>query len=321
MSLRLFSGRRALAPWVGQRGCANAPAARAVSREEAMSRWGIAAATGLPAIPSALSGLATMDRGGIRWAVHEKMDFFLEFQAPAPWDVNIRVRENFAAIQCVPPGVAAPRVQPSPQPRGAAAAGQRGSAIIREAGLRGEILGGSAEDGNDNRDASSPSQPVAEATPTASSRPSVHGLSITSFAYPRKVANTDADVLLRNFLGQFRRSVQGPVAVVGATSSPDLVPVDCATPGAVRERSVELLQQAAHNFGGALCELTFTPPMTGVDARAYCRAFFHPNRRFHYVAVFAVPDDEWAVVADTVLDAVAHASPCGGDLAAKMMPV
>ena len=254
-----------------------------VSREVAIKRWNVATASPLQALahrlPAALSaagGAARHQHGGLEWDVHEKMDFHMEWRVPAGWDVNHRVAENFVAIHCTPP-----------KPEGAAGA--------------------------------SPAQPAA----------TVHGMSLSAFAYPTKVKAADDNQLLTTFLAQFGRSVGNSVQTIGSTArhqaaSSVIIDPTRASEGDAKAAGGEdsdalrnsdgKCREVSRQVGGAVCEVTFQPPRCPVRARAYCRAFFHRTRRFHCVALFAVPEDEWSAMHDSVLHAVVSATECGGDL-------
>jgi hypothetical protein len=139
-----------------------------------------------------------------------------------------------------------------------------------------------------------PERSVAEAEgfdPAAA--PTVHGMSLTAFAYHQRLADANADALMSSFLRQFSRSVGNSLVVLG-TSDPRKAVVG-NEPHLARCR---ILQESC---GGAVAEIKFTPPQCAtIPARGLCRAFFSHSLKAHYVAVLAVPEAEFELVEDLV---------------------
>jgi hypothetical protein len=273
-------------------GDAEAPVADkpTVPRSIALERWGChratlvsSLATSLPSlslVSSAAAAATTTAYGGVEWTLHERMDFYLEWQAPKGWVVAPRVAENFIMVQCAPPPQAPAAASPSPP--------QAATPPLAEDAAR-----------------SPPS-----ASPSHSKRASVHGFSITSFAYHQKVAKTDDVALLKSFLAQFSKSVGHSVNIVASSYTKDSVAN--TVNAAAHARCAEVVRVSGV---GAVCEITFKPPRCPVNTRGLCRAFFHSSKRFHYVVTFAVPDEEFDSVADLIVFGTSRVTESGGDAA------
>jgi hypothetical protein len=162
-------------------------------------------------------------------------------------------------------------------------------------------------------------------------QPSIHGLTITSYAYFRKVQHPDSEKLMDTFLRRFNQCMGNSVDVLSRSTPKPQVPVDAEgrpvpqeapEPAASSLRIDEqhrgkLCDLIATRLGGSACEFTFTPVMAGEmpsaasrseagigRARALCRSFFHSNRLHHYVVVMAVPEEEFEASWDLVTHAV-----------------
>ena len=225
--------------------------------------------------------------GGVPWCCHERLDFYFSFWAPQGWTVREMVRENFISIQVSPP-VAEMDVDTN---------------------------------GETHKISSSSAAPV-------------HGISITAFAYHKKVKHPDSGTLLRSFVKRFSTQVDPNLRIVqfydaGAEeearkqNQPNLPSPGSSSLAADRglheevndggDEKVSSRLSVAHEIGGqiggSVCEVAFSPRAGPTSpqrnaALGVCRAFYHPNGRFHYVVLAAVPSNEFDLVADQVKFAV-----------------
>lgn len=298
--------------WSSTTPAAESTPAGAITKQIAMERWGASRASLVASISTALPTLslspmhllrgrtpaqdddsaasnASGTHGGILWERHERMDYYLEWELPKGWVVAPRVSENFIMIQCAPPPLA-------------------GGALPR-------VAAASSASTSQHGSMSPPAAPAPATSPLSvpprppTSAPSVHGFSITSFAYHHKVASADDTTLLKSFLAQFSRSVGHSVQVVASSYHQDSVANRVNTAASQRCHDV------ATSAGGAVCEISFRPPKCPDHVtRGLCRAFFHHGKRFHCVATFAVPEDEYlAVSADWVVYGITKVAEAGGD--------
>eukprot|EP00744_Colponema_vietnamica_P022070 GILI01031655.1.p1 GENE.GILI01031655.1~~GILI01031655.1.p1 ORF type:complete len:249 (+),score=4.31 GILI01031655.1:69-815(+) len=144
---------------------------------------------------------------------------------------------------------------------------------------------------------------------------SVHGISITAFAYHRKVENPYSPELLKSFTKRFIAQVDpnGKVVEQGATSklAQELAGEQLAGVGNSSAADDQQLRSITEKVGGSVCQLVFSPRSpnaTRTPAKGLCRAFYHPNRRFHYVVLAAVPESEFDLVTPLLTHAVSSAS-------------
>ena len=166
----------------------------------------------------------------------------------------------------------------------------------------------------------------------AEASPSTHGLTVTAYAYFKKVHEPDSDKLMEVFLRRFNQCMNNSVEVLKRSTPKVKPPVDaagrpCPPPEGHQEQQPSTVVSLEHEnrgnlpdiiasrLGGSACEFTFAPTVEVVQmpsgergegvgrARALCRAFFHTNRLHHYVVVMAVPEDEF----EASWDLVAHA--------------
>eukprot|EP00331_Platyophrya_macrostoma_P027808 CAMPEP_0176449656 /NCGR_PEP_ID=MMETSP0127-20121128/26621_1 /TAXON_ID=938130 /ORGANISM="Platyophrya macrostoma, Strain WH" /LENGTH=336 /DNA_ID=CAMNT_0017837063 /DNA_START=78 /DNA_END=1085 /DNA_ORIENTATION=+ len=213
----------------------------------------------------------------VKWVACERMDFHVQYHLPEVWAARESARENYLVVQCSP-------------------------AFSQTPGIETETLA------------------------------PIHGISLNCFAYHRKV-NPEAtdDKLLDMFLKRFsactsdsvdvlQRSRSSSCAAVTAGSSSStegttLPPAETHSNGSSADESTPVggsstplnhaadlcwVDRASQRVGGAICELAFTPlPLTtsagrsAQKARGYCRAFYNKGRRFHYVMMAVVPEDEF----------------------------
>lgn len=265
-----------------------------VTREVALRRWGA-----LKTEREAKAGVSLIDLTAavvrprnpsivrstdVKWRLEERLDYSLRYFIPLGWETHEKVSDNLISVQCHPP-------RPLEPPK------------------------------------------TDEERMTI---PSVHGLSLNCFAYHRKVIDPDAAKLLVSFLKRFGSAVNNSVVVhrqrYYRTSGP--FPAPPAPPGAQEQsdhhastasnpsdtapdESSFLFQQDLVDFiaariGGAVCELSFTPPSPAAldtppaEARGLCRAFYSKSKRVHVVVMMAVPVDEYAVMRDAVAQGVMH---------------
>jgi hypothetical protein len=141
-----------------------------------------------------------------------------------------------------------------------------------------------------------PQRADAEIDPDA--LPTVHGMSLTAFAYRQKLKDPDSNALMTTFLRQFNVSVGNSLVTLG-TSDPRQEGMD---PSGEHTTRCKALQE---QVGGTVTDIKFTPPqVSSVPARGLARTFFGTNLQTHYVAVFAVPEEEFACVEDLVIFAM-----------------
>ena len=146
-----------------------------------------------------------------------------------------------------------------------------------------------------------PSRGAAAESVNVDELPSVHGMSLTAFAYHTKVKSPDDHALMASFFRQFNRSVGNSLVVVGSSDPKTVGTVGSDADSGKRCRS--LVDQS----GGAIAEVRFCPPQcVSTPARGICRAFFGRGMKTHYVALFAVPEDEARVMADVIAFAISN---------------
>ncbi|CAD2215129.1 hypothetical protein AGDE_01260 [Angomonas deanei] len=136
--------------------------------------------------------------------------------------------------------------------------------------------------------------------------PSVHGISISCFAYRRKVVEPNCEKLLHTFLHRFNASVRNSLEIISEASvqpTSAVVPPTAADHTSSSEEEERLTHKLAQQLQCAVAEITFTPAPGQPLAHGLCRAFYNSNGRYHYIVVVAVPDDEY----DTSLDLIIHA--------------
>ncbi len=239
----------------------------------------------------------------ISWDVCERLDHAFTYYCPKGWLLDEKLRENFLSIELSPP---------RPNPEGDAP--------------------------------SSSSAPTADDTASQvrqQQQAPIHGLTITSYAYFKKVSDPDCDKLLEAFLRRFNQVMGNSLEVLNRSTPHKRPPVDAqgrpvapATPPPAAaadhkdgtsgeavpidsDHRAKLCELIATRIGGAACEILFTPVMNSdlpleasrsdqgiMRARGLCRAFFHSNRQHHYVVVMAVPEDEFEASWDLVAHAV-----------------
>jgi hypothetical protein len=155
---------------------------------------------------------------------------------------------------------------------------------------------------------------ISPPTASAGSSSPIHGISITAFAYHKKVKHPDSGALLRSFVKRFSSQVDPNLRLVqfydeaaeaaaaegGASTTPKEEVVDS---------SVSVAHEVGRQIGGSVCEVSFAPRAGPTSpqrnpALGVCRAFYHPNGRFHYVVLAAVPSEEFQLVADQVKYAI-----------------
>jgi len=160
---------------------------------------------------------------------------------------------------------------------------------------------------------------ISPPTAAGSGSAPVHGISITAFAYHKKVKHPDSGALLRSFVKRFSTQVDPNLRLVqfydeGAEAAAAATPENSkGTTPPLKEKEVDSSTSVAHEIGrqigGSVCEVSFSPRAGPTSpqrnpALGVCRAFYHPNGRFHYVVLAAVPSEEFQVVSDQVKYAV-----------------
>lgn len=153
------------------------------------------------------------------------------------------------------------------------------------------------------------SPPVRAATGES---PLIHGFSLSAFAYHKRVKAPEPHQLLGSFMDRFNRSVRHSISLRGCSHSPLLQLGSGGLADMVHTTDKDVTafcQETALRIGGAVCEFDFSPVPTAGVGRAMCRAFYHPNRRFHFVSVFAVPEDEYPLVKDLILTGTSSVKP------------
>ena len=139
---------------------------------------------------------------------------------------------------------------------------------------------------------------------------SVHGISITAFAYHRKVENPYSPELLKSFTRRFISQVDPSGKIIDELSTTSKLAQDLSS-GESKAGINRQLKEIVEKAGGAVCQLSFSPRTaagTRTAAKGLCRAFYHPNRRFHYVVLAAVPENEYDLVTPLLSHAVCSAS-------------
>ncbi|EKF28942.1 hypothetical protein MOQ_007289 [Trypanosoma cruzi marinkellei] len=129
-------------------------------------------------------------------------------------------------------------------------------------------------------------------------QPTVHGFSLNCFAYKQKVKEPNSEKLLHLFLQRFNASVSNSLEVVSESSG-------CSGVAAGADSSARSISESlATRLNCAVAEITFTPAAGEPLAHGLCRAFYNSNHKFHYVAVVAVPEDEFEVSKDLLTHAL-----------------
>ncbi|CBH09014.1 hypothetical protein, conserved [Trypanosoma brucei gambiense DAL972] len=129
--------------------------------------------------------------------------------------------------------------------------------------------------------------------------PTVHGFSLNCFAYKQKVKEPDCEKLLSLFLRRFDASVSNSLAVLSKASGRGNGAI-CGT----AKPEQDISEVLANRLECAVAEVTFTPAVGEPLAHGLCRAFYNSNRRFHYVVVVAVPEDEFTLSKDLLTHAL-----------------
>jgi hypothetical protein len=149
----------------------------------------------------------------------------------------------------------------------------------------------------------------------------LHGFTISSFAYVKKVPSPDPAKLLDSFMSRFSKSLQNSVRLRGYSGYQEAEKGDTSltvlsSSITLDTRSNEMCFQIARECKSAVCEFDFNPiPKEPARvARGMCRAFYHPNNRLHYVALFAVPVEEYNPTIDLITQALFQVK---GSVAAK----
>lgn len=240
--------------------------------------------------------------GGVTWAVYERLDIALKFNAPFEWNVSAKVSENFVGLQC------SPRMH--------------------------------VKTSSSSHSASSLQHPRRTRRPPAPIHGLSVSTFLYHAKVPVSKA-TSAD-LLTSFLAQFHRSVGRSSVVLGSCSSgsgngtsnnsgggksltPEQQQQLTETTMGHSQESIDMcrnLVKGCIESDVTVCELQFRPPAVEEDedggratmAHALCKVFFHRGRRRHTVVIFAVPDDEWLAVRELVQHAVVRVCELqGGD--------
>ena len=293
------------------------------SRVDVIRRWNVENTTA--STSSFLTTLSTTLRnseniaviGGVTWCRQERLDFYLYYWAPVAWAAKERVRNNFISIDMSPPM-------------------PKRSDIMEEKKNNSTMMDDSKE--CSNRAASGDEERYsARSIPT----PSVHGINITSFAYHYKISQPNADALLDTFLLRFSSFV-GNTLKTEARSTPMVkqsaagtgkkidhgvsesrphhpmvdgqasasTPVEEASssgqqlnPSGSSMSDAAMVEHIATTTGGSSVVISFVSS-SGEKAKGLCRAAFHTNRRFHYVVLAVVPEEEFDLSRDLLTQAV-----------------
>lgn len=305
-----LSRAQVVAKWKGTTDSGGPVAARVISKAMAFVS-GPSSQRRAAAAPGGAKEVGSI--ADISWDICERLDHAFTYYCPRGWVLDEKVRENFLSIELSP-------ARPSPP------AGEDGTASL------------SASSSSGSSSPPSAGRTASEEAVRQQQQAPIHGLTITSYAYFKKVQDPDCDKLLDAFLRRFNQCMDNSLEVLNrstprkrpavdaqgrpvaltpeeaakAAPSGEAVPIDAAH----RSKLCDLI---ATRIGGAACEILFTPVLNGdmtsleasrsetgiTRARGLCRAFFHTNRQHHYVVVMAVPEDEfeasWDLVAHAVL--------------------
>lgn len=221
------------------------------------------------------ASVAAIPPTDIQWSTCERMDFFIMYDVPSTWSLREQVRENHVNIQCFPD----------------------------RSNLK-----------------------FADAAAVDSDQPWLHGITISCYAYNKSVEDASPDRLLDLFLRRFGQtceegslnvlqrsrtinaagdkessdsSEEGKSSIDAAPSPTNWVDViSSRVPGAVCTIAFEPKQMMSSMIGSKQTGGTSTASSnvssnTTTRAKGMCRAFYSTNKRFHYIAMAAVPEAQF----------------------------